>query len=150
MIISANLSDSKILTEIALKSKAYWGYSKELLHSWTNDLTVTTDIISNTDVFKYIVDNKTVGFYILNPPKEKTIELEMLFVLPEFIGRGFGKQLLQNAVDRSLKLNVKSIIVLADPNAVPFYKLQGFYKIDKKESSISGRFLPIMQKDLKE
>ncbi|WP_302849917.1 hypothetical protein [Polaribacter batillariae] len=40
------------------------------------------------------------------------------------------------------------MILLADPNAVSFYNSQGFYKVDEKESTIVGRFLPMMQKDL--
>tara|TARA_B110001454_G_scaffold58997_1_gene57727 strand:- start:69 stop:191 length:123 start_codon:yes stop_codon:yes gene_type:complete len=38
--------------------------------------------------------------------------------------------------------------LLADPNAVPFYDKKGFYEVDKKESSIPGRFLPVLQKYL--
>lgn len=38
--------------------------------------------------------------------------------------------------------------VLADPNAVPFYSSQGFVIVAKKDSSIAGRFLSVMQKDL--
>ena len=37
MITKAIISDAKILTEIALKSKAYWGYSSELITSWRTD-----------------------------------------------------------------------------------------------------------------
>ncbi|MGB0890878.1 MAG: GNAT family N-acetyltransferase [Flavobacteriaceae bacterium] len=149
MIVSAIISDVKELTEIALKSKAYWGYSNDLIESWRTDLTVTSIMIFECNVFKFLLENKIVGFYILNPPKENKIELEMLFVLPDFIGRGIGKRLLEHSFEKALELNVKSLSLLADPNAVPFYKSKGFYKIDKKESSIFGRFLPVMQKDLK-
>lgn len=148
MIVSVDESDAQILTEIALKSKSFWGYSNELLESWRNDLTVTSTMISNCAIFKFLVDDHIVGFYILNPPKEKSIELEMLFVLPEFIGKGIGKQLLQHSFEKALKLNVNSMTLLADPNAVPFYESRGFYEIDKKESAIPGRFLPVLQKDL--
>ena len=34
MIEKANIKDSELLTNIALISKAYWGYSKELILSW--------------------------------------------------------------------------------------------------------------------
>lgn len=149
MIIRANPSDAKRLTEIALKSKAFWGYSDELIESWREELTITSKMISSSHIFKFIVDDRTVGFYFLNPPKEKSIELEMLFVLPEYIGNGIGKQLLQHSFKEAINLNAKTMTLLADPNAVRFYESKGFYKISQKQSSIAGRFLPVMQKDLK-
>jgi GNAT superfamily N-acetyltransferase len=99
-------------------------------------------------IFKFHLANRTAGFYILNPPEDNSVELEMLFVLPEFIGKGIGKQLMQHAFREATKLNVMSMTLLADPYAVDFYKSQGFYQIDKKESSIPNRFLPILKKDL--
>ena len=167
MIVKGKLSDTKKLTEIALTSKAFWGYSKENIASWRSDLTVTSKMIEECDVFKFLQNDKIAGFYILNPPEKTTyysnqvyteqsrsieeslsVELEMLFVLPEFIGKGIGKQLLQHSFEKAQKLNCESMTLLADPNAVPFYSSQGFYEIDKKESSIPNRFLPVMQKDL--
>ena len=41
MIIAATISYAKILTEIALKSKAFWDCSDEQIKSWTNELTVS-------------------------------------------------------------------------------------------------------------
>ncbi|QOD59404.1 GNAT family N-acetyltransferase [Polaribacter haliotis] len=148
MLVKATLSDAKQLTEIALKSKAIWGYSNELIESWREDLTVTSTIISKEIIYKFMVDTKIAGFYFLNKPKENSIELEMLFVLPNFVNRGIGKQLLTHSFEKAKSLDSKKMILLADPNAVPFYKSQGFYKINKIESSIAGRFLPVMQKDL--
>ncbi len=148
MIDKATIEDSKLLTSIALRSKAYWRYSKELIESWRNDLTITSKMVEEMMIYKYVQNNKIAGFYALNPPKGKAIKLEMLFVLPEFIGKGIGKNLLLHAIEHTRKLNADSITLLADPNAVFFYKSQGFNIIDKKESAISNRFLPIMQKDL--
>ncbi len=148
MIVSATIIDAKQLTEIALISKAFWGYSNELIESWREDLTITSKMISDFSVYKFLVDDAIAGFYVLNPPKEKTIELEMLFVLPEFIGKGIGKKLLHHSFEKVKEHKVKSMTLLADPNAVSFYCSQGFYEIDKKESSIPNRFLPVLQKDL--
>ncbi|NVK52430.1 MAG: GNAT family N-acetyltransferase [Flavobacteriaceae bacterium] len=148
MIVEAQSFDAERLTEIALKSKAFWGYSNELIDGWRDDLTVTPEMFQTCTIFKFHITNSTVGFYILNPPEGNSVVLEMLFVLPEFIGKGIGKQLIQHAFKEAIKLNVVSMTLLADPHAVDFYKSQGFYKIDKKESTIPNRFLPILQKDL--
>ena len=148
MIVVADVSDAKLLTEIALKSKAFWGYSDELIKSWREDLTITSKMIFNCEVYKFMVATKVVGFYVLNPPKNNSITLEMLFVLPKFIGNQIGKQLLLHSFEKAKIKEAKNMTLLADPNAVPFYNSQGFYEIDRKESSIAGRFLPVMKKDL--
>ena len=99
-------------------------------------------------VYKFISDDKIIGFYILNQPEEQSIELEFLFVLPDFIGKGIGNELIQHAFEKAKEMDCKQVTLLADPNAVSFYGSKGFTVIDKKESSIAGRFLPLMQKDL--
>ncbi|WNW01507.1 GNAT family N-acetyltransferase [Tenacibaculum sp. HL-MS23] len=148
MIQKATINDRNLLTNIALTSKGYWGYSNELIESWRSDLTVTSKMIEDVFVYKFLQKDKIAGFYILNQPIENKIELEMLFILPEFIGKGIGKNLLLHAFTKARNLKVNKLTLLADPNAVDFYKSQGFVIIDKKESSIPNRFLPIMQKDL--
>ncbi|MGB1042608.1 MAG: GNAT family N-acetyltransferase [Tenacibaculum sp.] len=148
MLQKATLQDCELLTHIALTSKAYWGYTTEQIEGWRKDLTVSTELIRDLNVVKFIANKEVAGFYALHNPKEERIELEMLFVLPKFIGKGIGKQLLSHALTKAKEQNAVAITLLADPNAVPFYKAQGFYEIDKKESTIPGRFLPVMQKDL--
>jgi GNAT superfamily N-acetyltransferase len=148
MIVSANTADAKILTEIALKSKAIWNYTEEQLKNWTDDLTVSKKMIRDLIVFKFMFDDIIIGFYILNPPELKKIELEFLFVLPEFIGKGIGNQLIQHAFSYAKNLKCSEITLIADPNAVPFYESKGFKTIDKIQSSIFNRYLPVMSKEL--
>lgn len=147
MITRATIEDTTKLTQIALESKAYWGYSNDLIESWTEDLTVTSKMIKEMKVFKFVESEIIAGFYILNTKKieNKNIELEFLFLHPNFIGKGIGKQLLHHAFTEAKKLRSKSMTLLADPNAEDFYNSQGFTVIDKKESSVKGRFLPIMK-----
>jgi N-acetylglutamate synthase-like GNAT family acetyltransferase len=149
MIIPTNKIDAIQLTQIALKSKAFWGYSEVQIESWREELTVSEQMISEMIVYKFLKDDKIIGFYILNQPKEETIELEFLFVLPKYIGQGIGNQLLQHSFEKAKILKAKTMQLLADPNAAPFYESKGFVIIDKKESTIAGRFLPVMQKDLR-
>lgn len=148
MIISATISDAKTLTQIALKSKAFWGYSEAQIENWREELTVSEQMIQEMNVFKFVSNQKPVGFYILNQPKEETIELEFLFVLPNSIGKGIGNQLLQHSFEKAKILGAKTMQLLADPNAAPFYKSKGFIIIDEIQSSIFNRFLPLMKKDL--
>ncbi|PQJ82752.1 GNAT family N-acetyltransferase [Polaribacter glomeratus] len=148
MIEIATTSDAETLTKIALKSKSFWGYSDEILERWVEDLTVSKKIIEEMIVYKFIFEDEIVGFYILNQPKEQSIELDFLFVVPNLVRKGIGNKLIQHVFEKVKKLGCTQIIVLADPNAVPFYEYKGFKIIDKKESVIDGRFLVLLQKDL--
>jgi len=148
MIVRATISDVKRLTALAIESKSYWGYSNDVLESWTDALTVSEEMISKCQIFKFLVNHTAVGFYVLNPPEKRSIELEMLFVIPSFIGKGIGKQLIQHSFEIAFELKATSITLVADPNAFSFYASKGFYEIDRKESAIPGRLLPVMQKDL--
>lgn len=148
MIISAIKNDAQKLTQIALLSKAHWGYTREQIQSWTEDLTVTPKMIEEMIVFKFISNKQIVGFYILNQPNNDTIELEFLFVHPKAIGKKIGKQLLTHAIQQASELNLTSVTLLSDPNAQSFYESQGFIYNGKKESTIPNRFLPLMKKDL--
>ncbi|WP_299124140.1 GNAT family N-acetyltransferase [uncultured Tenacibaculum sp.] len=149
MIQKANIKDAQLLTSIALTSKAYWGYNEELINSWKDDLTVTSKMIKEMMVYKFISSQKTIGFYILNQPQNNTIELEFLFIHPDVIGQKIGKQLLTHAIEKAKSLNIQTMTLLADPNAQPFYESQGFISTGRKESSIPNRFLPIMKLNLK-
>jgi len=148
MIFPAVISDTQQLSEIAYQSKAYWKYTESQLESWREDLTVTSYMIKTMFVFKFIESGKPLGFYILNQPKQLNIELEFLFVSPEAIGKGIGKKLLHHSFLKAQEFKCKSITVLSDPNAIDFYNSQGFLQIEKKESSVKGRFLSVMKKKL--
>ncbi|MEY2344101.1 GNAT family N-acetyltransferase [Proteus mirabilis] len=41
---------------------------------------------------------------------------------PSFIGQGIGKTLYERAVEHARKMNVKELVLDADPNAENFYK----------------------------
>ena len=102
-IKKASINDNEILTEITKKSKAYWGYSEEQILKWNNNLTISKDYIENNSVFKLVNNNKIVGYYSYIIKEEKNVILDNLFILPEYIGKGFGKYL----NDRFFKSNEK-------------------------------------------
>ena len=72
MIVRATLEDAEVLTEIAVKSKAYWGYENDQVESWREDLTVTPKMFDESNIYKYIVDNQIGGFYILERANIRT------------------------------------------------------------------------------
>lgn len=147
MIIEVSLNDAETLTEIALESKAIWGYTDEQVESWREDLTITNDRIQNWKFYKFLHGEHIVGFHGLSFASETSV-IEFLFVSPKFIGNKIGHQLLEHALYISRKKGVKEVIVLSDPNAQSFYEKYGFKKFKEEESSIQGRFLPWLKKQV--
>ena len=150
MIVRADISDAKRLTDIALKSKAFWGYSKEEIESWRTDLTITPKMFKDWNIYKYLIDDEIAGFYILNRANIRTSFLEFLFVEPKFIKQGIGSVLLNHAIAYCIGGSAAILNVLSDPNAKNFYAKHGFKVIAERESSIPGRFLPEMEFEILE
>ena len=145
MIVAAQTLDAKKLTEIALQSKAYWGYSAVQIESWKEELMVIPKMFQHSVIHKYLIDTEIAGFYILENTQPHSASLAFLFVAPQFIKQGIGKQLVVHAIEYSRKNNYTFLKVLSDPNAAGFYKKYGFKVISQKQSSIAGRFLPAME-----
>jgi GNAT superfamily N-acetyltransferase len=141
----ATSNDNEILTEITKKSKAYWGYLEEQILQWNNNLTITKEYIKNNLVFKLVNDNTTIGYYSYLIKDEKNIKLDNLFLLPEYIGKGFGKYLINDFLNRMRIEKFEKIILDSEPNAEKFYLKIGFKKIGQFETSIKNRFMPIME-----
>ena len=140
-------SDHSILTEITMDGKAFWGYSKEQLSNWENDLTITEKYLLENETYKLIVNHEIIGYYSFLKLNEGHLKLDYLFLFQNFIGKGFGQLLLNDFLERAKRMNIIDIILEADPNAENFYKKFGFVTYDQRESSIKGRFLPLMKLD---
>ena len=147
-ITNANPNDNEILSVITKKSKAYWGYSEDQIQKWNTNLTITKEYIEKNQVFNLIVNNQIIGYYSYIIQENKSIKLDNLFILPEFIGKGYGSNLLKHFLDIVKNEDYKTIILDAEPNAEKFYEKFGFLKIGEFETSIKGRFMPVMKLSL--
>ncbi|OXB23197.1 hypothetical protein B0A80_12010 [Flavobacterium tructae] len=147
-IEKANTTDSEILTQITKKSKAYWGYSAEQIQNWEVNLTISPDYIKEHDVFKLVKDKVIIGYYSYLFEDEKNVKMDNLFILPEYIGKGFGKYLFLDFLNRMKEAEIQTIQLDSEPNAEGFYLKMGFVKIGAFETSIKDRFMPIMKMKL--
>ncbi|AYN02442.1 GNAT family N-acetyltransferase [Chryseobacterium sp. 3008163] len=95
-ILKAETEDSELLTTITKSSKAYWGFSEEILKEWEHLLSISKDYIEKNMVYKLVENENIIGYYSYFSIDEKTIKLDNLFILPEFIGKGFGKTLMND------------------------------------------------------
>lgn len=143
---TAKIDDLITLNEISFKSKAYWGYPDEWMEKWKDDLTMSEEEFFHSNILVVEVENRIIGFSSIVENAEN-YELNHLWLLPEIIGKGVGKKLLNKTIEIFVKAE-KPIILLADPNAEAFYSSQGFVTFDKLESFPKERFLPLMRKHI--
>ncbi len=144
-VIKSNVEDNEILTNVTKKSKAYWGYSDEQMKKWSELLTITKNYIENNNVYKLLVDNLTVGYYSYFNLDENVVKLDNLFVLPNYIGSGLGKHLMNDFMDRIKSTETQKIVLDSEPNAEKFYEKFGFITVGQIETAIKDRYLPIME-----
>ncbi len=146
IITEALLSDHQDLTKVTKRSKAHWGYTKDQLDSWEDELTITQAYIANNKVYKLVQHDLILAYYSYRPIAEKTIYLDNLFVDPPFMGLGYGKQLLLHFELKMSDITEVKVTLDADPNAESFYLHHGYKTYNQLPSSIPGRFLPQMDK----
>ncbi len=142
-------NDTNDLTELTIRSKSHWNYSKEQIEKWRDDLTVSETYILEKEVYKLINGNDIIGYYSYFRINDLDVKLENLFIEPKFIGKGFGKLLMTDFLQRIRKIKFEKIILDADPNVEKFYEQIGFKVVGKLETSIKNRFLPIMEMTIK-
>ncbi|UPZ17713.1 GNAT family N-acetyltransferase [Flavobacterium humidisoli] len=147
-IQKAKIEDHIRLTEITKKSKAYWGYSDEQMEKWSNNLTITIEYIETNSVFNLVDENQIIGYYSYFRLENNQVKLDNLFILPEYIGKGFGSFLMNDFVERMRNEKCQKIILDSEPNVEQFYQKIGFTKIGEFETSIKNRFMPIMEINL--
>ncbi len=143
-IQAAESTDAERLSKITKRSKAHWGYSKEQMTLWDEELTILPDYIEENIVFNLIVDFDIVAYYSMVHMDETHIQLDNLFVLPDYIKNGLGSLLLGEAIVLAQELGYSIMLLDSDPNSTGFYEYHGFQVVGQKETSIEGRFLPIM------
>ncbi len=136
------------MSELALRSKAYWGYDEVFLEACRAELTVDPEHIDADRVVVATSGTRVLGFSVLlgGPPRA---ELEMLFVEPAAVGTGVGSILLGRARADALALGCRALRIEADPHAVRFYEHHGALRVgDQPSATFPGRTLPILELDL--
>src|SRR5262245_38670240 len=104
----ATPEEAATLTNIALAAKRHWGYPEHWIKHWEADLTISPEFIEHNEVYVAESDGNPQGFYALAIEDTKA-ELEHMWVLPDYIGTGIGKDLFLDAMDRAGALRIKEV-----------------------------------------
>ena len=145
MIRAAVEAESEMLTALARRSKAHWGYDSDTLALMETALAITPDTISHATVLVHETAGVVDGVTAIEVDRGDW-ELAHLWVDPERIRSGIGRRLVAALVERARDAGVSDILIHADPNATGFYRRLGAVQIGYRESDvIPGRQLPLLR-----
>jgi GNAT superfamily N-acetyltransferase len=141
--------EAEVLTQIALAAKRHWGYPERWMELWRPQLTFQPEYFEENESWVAEVDHVPSAFYTVQE-RDGMAWLEDLWVVPEMIGKGFGKMLFLHAAEIARQRRYKILRLAADPNAVGFYERMGMHKTGERHSEVEGqpRILPIMELEL--
>jgi GNAT superfamily N-acetyltransferase len=84
----------------------------------------------SVSLWLFTVRSAPAGYFELKEGGEGAVEIAYFGLLPEFIGRGYGKHLLTEAVDHAWAVGARRVWLhtcsLDDPAALPNYVARGF------------------------
>jgi GNAT superfamily N-acetyltransferase len=149
LIRRAKPEQAEVLTRIALAAKRHWGYPERWMEIWRPQLTFNPEYFEENESWIAEINHTPIAFYTLTE-KDESAWIENLWVSPEFIGKGVGKEMFLHALELARERGYKRIQLEADPNAVGFYEKMGMKKIGERASAVEGqpRVLPIMELEL--
>ena len=140
-------NDAKMLAEIGAKT-FHDSFAKDntpedialyIERSFSPDIQLTQ--LSDPEIVYLVaeIDDKPVGYVKLNLYRDhnsqkypKTLELERIYSIKEFIGRGVGKELMLACIEEAKQRGCDSLwlgVWEKNPRAIAFYKKWGFVEI---------------------
>jgi gamma-glutamylcyclotransferase (GGCT)/AIG2-like uncharacterized protein YtfP len=147
-IVAAGGDDLAALSELALRSKAVWGYDEDFLAACRAELTLTPARIEGWYLRRLLCDCSVAGFVAVSFAGGRA-ELEMLFVEPDAMETGVGRALLADAAAEARRRGAATLGISADPDAAGFYQAMGARPVgDEESASVPGRMLPRLELDL--
>lgn len=137
------------LTEITISAKRHWNYPERWIELWIPALTTSSSYLSTHETWMAWIEDRPVAWYSFNK-NEEGLWLDNLWVLPEYMGQGIGRELFLYALERCRLQDVKVLKIEADPNARSFYEKMGARKVGEHHSEVDGhpRILPVMEINL--
>jgi GNAT superfamily N-acetyltransferase len=112
------------LEALQLRASLVWEEYREPLLAEPEVIVVPAGAISAGRVRVAVAGDGPAGFSVVTPVIDGACELDGLFVEPELMGRGIGRELVADVVARSD--GARRLDVIANPRAIGFYEKLGF------------------------
>lgn len=142
----ARPGEAQALSELCLRSKAYWGYDSVFLAAVAPYLQITDDAIREGHATVAQSPDGTVLGVCQIDPAGKSGSLDLLFIEPEVIGCGAGRALFEHAKAQLKALCLPVMTILSDPDAEPVYLHMGARRVEMRSSDVfKGRKLPWLE-----
>jgi ribosomal protein S18 acetylase RimI-like enzyme len=137
--------EAAALTDLAMRSKASWGYDEVFMMKARGDMRVSARDIEGSHCL-VAEDGGAICGYVLTFVNGESALLRDLFIDPAYFKRGLGRELFQRAVAHARERNARRIVLHADPNARGFYERLGMRcKREVNSNVMPGRKLPVME-----
>ena len=122
------------------------GNTEENMNKYLNEsfsfTKLTAELSDNNAEFYFAtIDNKVIGYLKLNFGQSQTelqdnkaVEIERIYVLKEYHGKGVGQMLYDQAIKIARQKNADYVwlgVWEENPRAINFYKKNGFVEFDK-------------------
>jgi N-acetylglutamate synthase-like GNAT family acetyltransferase len=149
-IRQATQEETHRLMEIAEDAKRYWGYAPQEMESWHSTMTLDVSRIELSPPYVIEKDSQVVGFYQLIADGSQ-MELEHMWVMPQFMNQGIGKQLMAHAIAQARARGANKIVIDTEPNATAFYLSCGARRVGQGPtpgSHGSGQMRQLLEIDL--
>jgi GNAT superfamily N-acetyltransferase len=144
----ARADEAAALTAIAHAAKRHWGYPEVWIARWRDALTLTPAFIIDHPVFVAAEADggRSRGFYALAVQGSDAV-LEHLWVEPEWMGRGVGRDLLLHAIETARAEGAARLEIDSDPHAEEFYRRMGARRIGQVRADVDEvqRVLPRLE-----
>lgn len=134
------------LSDLAYRSKASWGYSRQFMAQCRAELSVCEADMITGEIFVLESDGEIIGFCALRARGEGEGELADVFVEPAHLRAGHGRRLVEHAKQAARARGWRCLRIEADPHAWEFYRSCGGAQVGMVASgSIPGRKLPLIR-----
>lgn len=141
---TATADDIEELSAVAIRSKRHWGYSKEAMELWNQNLTITEDFINSHTVIKATLEDEIVGFFALEEIKPTT-RIAQYWVDTPFMRKGYGSVMYDYLRNYLKNRNVEKVTLVMDPNGMAFFEKKGAKILNKIEHKVKNKFLYIVE-----
>jgi len=119
-------SDAGVLSDLAVRAKATWGYPSDWLEEWAPQLRFTEATFRRCAVFVAEEGGRISGVVALaSGPSTGAGEIEHLWVDPDVQNQGVGRALVAACLAAAREAGVTWIRIESDPGARPFYERLG-------------------------
>jgi GNAT superfamily N-acetyltransferase len=140
----ARPGEAALLSDLALRSKAHWGYDAAFLERCRPVLTLRPGEVESRHTVVAEDGGAVQGFYTIDGE-----ELGNLWIDPAHLRRGVGRRLWEHAVETARRLGRAELLVVADPHAEGFYRAMGAVRVGEVASEVDpGRRLPLLRAPL--